>query len=597
MQENRDWSWVDKDGIEHAAVEDELTFALSSEKLPPYILVCKSGWNTWLPAMQVAELAWALPPGSADTPHKPEFKTSGERLPPPLQAYPALEARAADIKNGVIDPTLGSAVNLPPVAPRPSRPPLETIADEDLLDLSERMLGAATEEEPGSPALLASSPILRPLPAPRRNASAPEIELTEEATLLDDPEAGAPQAALPDVVTPSYAPRVEPRDAARSDWSATPNSSLRWWVAAGLLGGAAIVAWSFSKDSGVTTPARSQPTAEAPANTAAPGRPAMVCEMSAGPSRIGEWVQPKLRPLLRSYWLPGGARVAAGYAKTSRYALGVSLNPENLAVEELFSNYESSPLASVTPLWQDAQLGFRASRAASTLQSQLAIDSPTPFAFGLSKAGFAVRQQDAVVDQVLWPSTWENISIPSAADLGDGRFAVAFRAGGKRGEIQIATLDQTGKGLSAPQTVATEAARVGAPVLTSAQGKLMLAFDAGPTTPRTSIFVGISTLPALPTTVRRVLNSDGGCSAPSISALPNKDTLIQWTIGSPGKQRVVAQIYDDQLAAVSPELSVSPSAKDAHSGTLTVLGSQFLSVYMVRNGENHELWATTFSCL
>src|SRR6185503_462746 len=66
-----EWRWVGEDGVEKPVAEQELIAELSSESLPNYTLVWKKGWLEWLPAMQVAELAWALPSGKADDPVKP----------------------------------------------------------------------------------------------------------------------------------------------------------------------------------------------------------------------------------------------------------------------------------------------------------------------------------------------------------------------------------------------------------------------------------------------------------------------------------------------------------------------------------------------
>ena len=109
-EHNQEWSWVAEDGTEHAVDESELTFALSSEELPPHILVHKSGWGQWLPAMQVAELQWALPAGRSDNARTPE---SGDKPAPPLAQYPGVKKRARDIARGKIDPASESALSLP----------------------------------------------------------------------------------------------------------------------------------------------------------------------------------------------------------------------------------------------------------------------------------------------------------------------------------------------------------------------------------------------------------------------------------------------------------------------------------------------------
>jgi hypothetical protein len=118
-ESNQEWSWVGEDGTEHDLDESELTFSLSSEELPAHVLVTKHGWGEWLPAMQVAELQWALPAGRSDNPRKP---SAGRKPPPPLERYPALKQRAKDIASGAIDPTAESSLAMPVVQlpPRPA---------------------------------------------------------------------------------------------------------------------------------------------------------------------------------------------------------------------------------------------------------------------------------------------------------------------------------------------------------------------------------------------------------------------------------------------------------------------------------------------
>src|SRR5688572_22435371 len=111
-ESNQEWSWVGEDGTEHDLDESELTFSLSSEELPAHVLVTKHGWGEWLPAMQVAELQWALPAGRSDNPRKP---SAGRRPNPPLERYPALKKRASDIASGAIDPTAESSLAMPVV--------------------------------------------------------------------------------------------------------------------------------------------------------------------------------------------------------------------------------------------------------------------------------------------------------------------------------------------------------------------------------------------------------------------------------------------------------------------------------------------------
>jgi hypothetical protein len=114
----QEWRWVGEDGVERTVTEQDLIAALSSETLPNFVLVWKHGWLEWLPAMQVSELSWALPPGKSDEPAKPREKDSAlAPPPPPLYRYPVIKRRAANLRS-----------DRPPGArpePRPPRPPVK----------------------------------------------------------------------------------------------------------------------------------------------------------------------------------------------------------------------------------------------------------------------------------------------------------------------------------------------------------------------------------------------------------------------------------------------------------------------------------------
>ena len=99
-EDSKEWRWVGEDGAQTTLSEQELIAELSSESLPHYTLVWKKGWAEWLPAMQVVELAWSLPPGKADDPATPKEKKSADSPPaPPLYRYPVIKRRAQNLKS------------------------------------------------------------------------------------------------------------------------------------------------------------------------------------------------------------------------------------------------------------------------------------------------------------------------------------------------------------------------------------------------------------------------------------------------------------------------------------------------------------------
>jgi hypothetical protein len=56
------WAWATRQGVAQWASTEQLVVWLGRGDLPPHTLVWKPGWREWLPAVQLAELAAALPP-------------------------------------------------------------------------------------------------------------------------------------------------------------------------------------------------------------------------------------------------------------------------------------------------------------------------------------------------------------------------------------------------------------------------------------------------------------------------------------------------------------------------------------------------------
>src|SRR3954453_405897 len=89
------WRWATENGLPREGTEDELVEQLATGQLPGFALVWKMGWGEWLPAMQVAELAVALPfepiPGRRTA--RPS-NMPGVVPPIPVSEYPRLRLLA-----------------------------------------------------------------------------------------------------------------------------------------------------------------------------------------------------------------------------------------------------------------------------------------------------------------------------------------------------------------------------------------------------------------------------------------------------------------------------------------------------------------------
>lgn len=616
MQKNRDWSWVDKDGIEHPVDEDELAFSLSSEVLAPYTLVSHRSWAGWLPAFQVAELAWALPPGYADTPQRPQLSESGARTPPPLDRYPELETRARNIKDGFIHPALESVSNLSGAAAVvEARSSFRTISDDDVDELTVQLNSAEVERalaaiDQGADKAALSQPVPQaPLSGPKApSASRPKAPPPSRPNA---PPPSAPEAEIPEVQIPRPPPvmRLTPpatqsarasspvlADIRNTAYDSIPPPPRRGLLLPALVvclvAGAGWLAYSQW-----LRPVEATKPTQIPVPSAAPTPASLApnCSISAGPERVAEWAQPGIRPIAALTANP--TRVKVGFAKTTRQAYGQEIDTETLEVYEPFTEVGSSPLSSVVPFTHTGSTPFGVSRAATTLQSQVLIDARVPFPVGLNQQGLATKAGST--DTQLWPSKFENISVPSVATQRDGSFVLAFRAGGERGELTLGLLTPSGVPRGNLSVVRVPAERLGVPSVTSSDTQLLVALDgdtSATSRAESGVFVAVSTFPKLPTEAKRLSSSDPTATSPVAVALKDDHLLVQWTTGAVGRQQIVAQVYDSALAAVSAPITLSPSAKDAHSAVTVFNGERALSVYMVRSGENHELWATSLSC-
>lgn len=672
---DREWSWVGEDGIERHLDESSLTLGLSAEEIPVYALVCRRGWSEWLPAMQVGELQWAIPPGRADSPRKPEISEASQRPAPPLHRLAEYRRRADGIAAGRIVPQLRST-RPPPVAKRSEHPRRESLAprlarfaredlrrsqpDDDYSDadaeeptvqieaeeveraLSRHSLPPNTERPSAAEALLPSSPGRGSLgashgsspsaaeaPSPSSPAIPSSTRSAPSAPPVSTPAASAPLGSHPSVTerslgipsAPSHgsAPQVAP-SAPSPDAVAIPASNTAWTDAgtpptatiapnpalppqrkalllsiggASLLGVVAALWIRSNLQDSQALPIESS-RAAAPTAPAPKPPPGARCELARGPTRLAEWAHPKIRPVIAS--VPNSRQLAVGYAQTSRFAVGIAVDPDTLSVEKTFSDYNKSPLLSVVPMVLENPLTFRPSRAASTLQSAITIDATTPFAFGLSQSGLAIRRDTDLVDEVLWSTNWETVNVPSTVRIDPQTHAVALRAGGERGSLLVGKISEQGKPLGELARVDAPDERVGPPSITAGTETLLLAFSSGSKLLQENLYVARSSKSELPVEPRLILSSDSGAASPELVELSVGGYLIQYTQGKLGEQQVVARVLQPNLELHGEPLTLSKPEQDGHQGALFVRESDVYSFYMVRAPQNHELWATHVRC-
>jgi hypothetical protein len=242
------------------------------------------------------------------------------------------------------------------------------------------------------------------------------------------------------------------------------------------------------------------------------------------------------------------------------------------------------------------QLSFLESRAASTLQSAIFVPAKRPFAFGQNREGLSVRREGELQDEVIWKPQWETITVPASARLDEQSHVIALRAGGERGSIMVGKVSEAGRALGELQELIVDAQRVGTPTLTISSNKALVAFEALGRDQARKVYVAAGTLPNLPSMPVSFLSTPEAISAPSALALRDGSFVLAYTVGPLGNQHVTAQVFDSKRQPVGPELSLSPSGKDAYNAELALDGDRVVALYMVRQGNNNELWAVPLDC-
>jgi hypothetical protein len=337
---------------------------------------------------------------------------------------------------------------------------------------------------------------------------------------------------------------------------------------------------------------KAEPTQQPIAPPAKPKQLMTRCTPAQGPTRVFEFAKPDVKPV----WSEpiDGTRAALGFAQTSRLALGLTVTAANLAVSVGERQDDPSPMLSVVPRLIDGRAEFLVERAASRLQTARAVAASTPFAIGLREKTIAARRGKDDVN--LWPSPWENLSVPEVARLDPASHAVVIRGGGQRGSVLLGKVSEEAKPLGDLAKLEVDAQRVGEPSLFVGAERTWLAIDGGPTNDLGHLYLGSAEKPDLPVRAAAVTSVTVPAAQPSVVGLPSGDVFLQWTDGPIGAQRIVGRVFDVSLKPRGEMVVLSQPGLDAHHSVSTLVGDRVLSVYFVRLPNAHELWASAVSC-
>jgi hypothetical protein len=569
------WHWVSEDGSEREVSEEELIAGLSSEHVPVYALVWREGWGEWLPAMQVAELSWALPAGQADNPRRPS-SGSHQKPVPNLASYPLLRQRAAKIREqGTTNPNAEAALR--PRAPAPK---------------STRRV-----DVPQQPSLTLPKPPLAKNPPER--SWPPQVE-SEDATVVERPMRGPPPQA--------YSAAKVGSQFSAEDGAGKPVWRSRLMIIAIL--GAALTAWLIADGlSGVTKVVRSvksRATGAKPAMPSAtateldgparaPVAPVPVCKVRRG-RQLAEWADATIRPTLLSL---ATGNVAIGYGQTKGYGIGINVSLKSLDREFAFHDAKKQTMFSVVPSFEKGQLVFGVTRAPSDIINATAISGSVRRVIGQGQGGVAMREGTGAIKRI-WqlPENGRPISVPFTAPLANGGAAVTLRAGGEKGSIHVGMLDAQGKPSSELVRLESGAEAFGEPSL-AVRGDTTVVVFAGRKANEANwnLFVASGKGGAAPTSAKPLSLGTPNSTATFIGPLGEHYFLLMWTDRSALESITKTVVLDDQFRVLGSPMELSEETQLSTSGGLAVSGTDALAAYFVTVGENTEMWGASLRCL
>lgn len=512
--------------------------------------------------------------------HELKRRALAQRLAHKMPTYPGY----------VVSPQPAAPVGSvpPPAPPMPSAPATPRSAPP--------LTAAALTHPPMTPPSVPSAPVpapfgVRPESAPKHGAPPEPPPYSEQPQYVVQMS----EAASFNGHEPTLTSRIGGGD---GDGETAPPRRKLWLSLVALCGTLAGAAWFVTQQ---TDPSPQAP----PAAATSASNPVKLPVPSSEPLRVplctvdkqvqvSEFAHAQVRPAVAFQKADG--RIALGFAQTGRIAAGVTLDPQSLAINRLYSDNQTSPLWSVTPVVTASDVKFRVSRAASTLRSTVSLPTDPPLFFGLNREGFAARGDADLTDRLIWKSEWDTISMPDVALTSDGNSLVALRAGGERGKLLLGKLTSSGQAAGELAPLTTGPLRIDPPALLVTEKQVLVTYAAGDKPVRDKLFVAASPRNALPTTAKEVLQGDQGIVSPTLARAGESAFAVQYTRGIAGKQEVVTSLLNANLDPSGEPLAVSPAGRDAYEGVIVEQGGQLLSLYFVRQEFGHELWASHLTC-
>lgn len=635
--EPRQWRWVGEDGAQKTVSEQELIAGLSSETLPHYLLVWTAGWAEWLPVMQVAELAWALPSGKADEPVKPKQRETAVEPPaPPLYRYSVIKRRAASLaprkaapKPPAATPSVTAGTEsprspavAPRAAPRPAaslEPPTTVFASKSERPPPPEASPSPREPEPKSveevdlSSIESSDPMASPeYPDPLEGAELTVDEFRTGAKAAPSssdaryvPPHAPPRSERPLPSFDEEVPRFPAAQKPPADLSAYANRAARaekrksfrpYFAVGGGIGVLIAVTAVYLRSRSAQEPSAS--AERAVASSSARGSGTGACRTITAATRLADSADPSVPPSFAHG--SGSPRMAVGFAGTPTQALGITLDPRTMDRERVFKEAGGAKLTSVVPLAGSGSLRWDAAREGGKVTGARAVEASPPFKIGATTSSI-VRITEAGSPEVVWPLPKPEATVPRVVPTQSG-FAVTLRSGGKGGSILSGLLDSAGNKRTELVPLQSPGELVGIPSSATGPHGMLIAFAArGTDEPVWSVALAKASPGEVAVSAARFALPPGGpggeAISPGVAALSSNRWLLAWTEGSSGNRLVRAQVLGADLAPSGPPIDISRSGANAGQGAVFGEGSQAVVLFYVQTSDNqHELWGTSIDC-
>ena len=346
-----------------------------------------------------------------------------------------------------------------------------------------------------------------------------------------------------------------------------------------------------------------EPVAVTPAKATAGGKTPAAKEKSCTIAKAAQKLSAKANIRVQPHVTisEGSSRAAVGFAETRTSAIGMTIDPVTLDVDQPFRQRGGRKIIGVVPSTAGGKLSFVVDRDSGALNPTRSVDVDPLFAVGRNAQGLA-RVVSAEAPEILWeiPKT-SKITVPSVATVPGFGHVVAVRVGGQSGKVHVGWLGMDGV-RSSDLVPLDVSGFVGTPSVSASANGILVGFAhrANADSPW-GITLATAEPGKQPSETKRFSIPPGGPGTAAISpiatALPDDQWLLQWTEGTSGNNRIRAQTLGKDLAPVAGAVNLSPPDANAGKGVVWARDKNAITLFFVKTATGHELWGVALKCL